>query len=85
MTGGNSMEIKDDIRSFLKKFIGEHEVNDDDNIFDKGFVNSLFAMQLVSFIESEYDIALSNEDLDITNFSSINAIEALVRLRMNGE
>lgn len=79
------MDIKDDIKFFLKKFIGEHEVKDDDNIFDKGFVNSLFAMQLVSFIESEYDIALSNEDLDITNFSSINAIETLVRLRMNGE
>ncbi|HAG98785.1 MAG TPA: acyl carrier protein, partial [Ktedonobacter sp.] len=37
-----------------------------------------FAMQLVLFVESEFALIVDNEDLDIDNFRTINAIVQLI-------
>ncbi len=71
-------EIKLKVRGFLKRYFRKHELTDEENIFDLGFVNSLFAMQLVMFIEKEFGIVIDNNDLDLNNFSSINAIGEFV-------
>ncbi len=66
------------IRAFLGQFFGHLELADDQNIFATGFVNSLFVMQLVLFVESEVAVTVEDEDLEIENFSTIGAIDALV-------
>lgn len=66
------------IRNFLAKFFQNVELKDNQDIFALGFVNSLFAMQLVLFIEKEFGIPVENEDLDIDNFRSIQAITSLI-------
>lgn len=66
------------IREFLGRHIKNHELQDDVDIFANGFVNSLFAMQLVLFVEGEFGITLGNEDLKLDNFRSINALNELV-------
>ncbi|CAH8769874.1 acyl carrier protein [Paenibacillus dendritiformis] len=66
------------IKQFLSKFFRKHELQDDDDIFSLGFVNSLFAMQLVMFLEKEFHIRVDNKDLDINNFRSINKIVELI-------
>lgn len=71
--------IKTTIRGFLKKHFRSYEIKNDENIFELGFVNSLFAMQLVMFIEKEFEITIGNEDLDLKNFSSIDLIAELVK------
>ena len=71
-------EQKQKIREFLSRHLRNHELCDDEDIFALGFVNSLFAMQLVMFVEKEFGITIDNEDLDIDNFRSINAIVNLV-------
>ena len=48
------------------------------DIFSLGFVNSLFAMQLVLFVEKEFHLDVSNEDLDIDIFRTVNAIATLI-------
>jgi len=72
------MEINEKIRGFIEEnlvvFEDEATFSDDDNIFELGFVNSLFAMRMVSFIESEFDIEVENDDLDLKNFSSVNRV-----------
>lgn len=55
------------------------EFTDDDNLFEMGFVNSLFAMKLLNFIESEYSITIKNEDIDVNNFNSVNNIIRLIK------
>jgi len=72
------METKQRIRAFLNKYLSDTSIGEDENIFEIGLVNSLFAMQLVSFLEGEFDIAISNDELDIDNFKSINVIAAFV-------
>jgi acyl carrier protein len=72
------MELKEKIRNFIESnlvvFEDEAEFTDSDNIFEMGFVNSLFAMKLVNFIEQEFKLEVDNDDLEISNFSSVDRI-----------
>ncbi len=74
----SAAEIKPKIRAFLSRYLRNHEPGDDEDIFAQGLVNSLFAMQLVGFVEKEFGIQVESDDLEIENFSTINAIVALV-------
>ena len=71
--------IQTKIRNFLAKFFQNLELEDNQDIFALGFVNSLFAMQLVLFVEKEFEMKVENEDLDIDNFRTIQAITDLVK------
>lgn len=69
---------KETVREFFGRAFENRRVEDDQDIFAHGFGNSLFALQLVEFIESAFGIEIGNEDLEIENFSSINRIAELV-------
>jgi len=71
-------ENKAKIREFLLRYIHNHDLQDDEDIFASGFVNSLFALQLVLFVESGFAIKIENEDLKIENFRTINALAYLI-------
>lgn len=66
------------IKEFLSRFFKSHDLQPDEDIFALGFVNSLLAMQLVAFVEKEFGIQVADEDLDLDNFRSINAISSLI-------
>jgi methoxymalonate biosynthesis acyl carrier protein len=72
------MTDRDRARTFLQQMIRVDRLRDDDDIFALGFVNSLFAMQLIAWIEQEFALAVGDADLDINNFKSVNAITAFV-------
>ena len=71
-------EYKQKIKTFLFQYIRNQNVEDDTDIFAGGFVSSLFAMQLITFLENEFSIKIDNEDLNLDNFRSINALAMLV-------
>lgn len=65
--------IKSTIREFLQKRIGQEiGFTDEDDIFQLGLVNSLFALELVVFLENTFQIAVENDDLKLEHFSTIN-------------
>jgi acyl carrier protein len=72
------MENKAKIREFLSRFFRDHQLADDEDIFASGYVNSMFAMQLVQFVEQEFGITVESEDLELDNFRTVDAISALV-------
>lgn len=72
------MEVKTSIREFLAKYFPNYDLQEDEDIFKLGFVNSLFAMQLVTFVEREFAITVDNDDLEISNFRTINALNHLI-------
>ncbi|RME41880.1 MAG: acyl carrier protein [Caldilineae bacterium] len=74
-------EVKSRIRTFLKQYI-QHDLSDEEDIFAAGFVNSLFAMQLVLFVEDTFGLKVESEDLNLDNFRSINALANLVVRKM---
>src|SRR6266567_9460757 len=71
-------DIRTKTKAFLAGFFQNIDLQDDQDIFALGFVNSLFAMQLVLFVENGFGIAVEDVDLDIDNFRTINAIVALI-------
>ncbi|MHC4203332.1 MAG: phosphopantetheine-binding protein [Planctomycetota bacterium] len=76
------MQPSERIREFVKKNLSVYDddvvLGDDDNIFELGFVDSPFAIQLVCFIEEEFKIRVGDDDLDIDNFTSVNRITDFV-------
>ena len=76
------MESK--ITQFIKEKIGtEYSFGPDDNIFKSGLVNSMFALQLITFLENEFEITVSNDDLNLKNFSSVNNMRNFVNQKLS--
>ena len=76
--GHDAADPREAIRSYVGGHFKRRQLRDDEDIFALGFVTSLFAMQLVMFIEQHFDIAVPPEDLEMENFRSIDALAALV-------
>lgn len=69
---------KEKIKSFLSRYVKKRNLQDNDDFFALGVINSLLAMQLVMFVEKEFKIKVEKEDLDLKNFSSIHALSNFV-------
>ena len=63
---------------FLRSHLGDVELGRDVDFFAAGLVNSLFALQLVLFVESEFGVEVGDQDLELDNFRSIAALEDFI-------
>jgi methoxymalonate biosynthesis acyl carrier protein len=72
------------VRAFLAPHLGGDEIGDDVDIFASGYVNSLFAMQLVTFVEKEFGVVVESEDLEFDNFRTVVGIVRLVDAKTGG-
>lgn len=73
------------ITRYLARHFPGHELGADEDIFSLGFVTSMFAMQLVAFLEHEYGFTIESEDLELDNFRTINALRAFVERKRSAE
>ena len=73
------------LRAFMSRSFAGRSIADEDDIFALGFANSLFAMQLVTFIQNTFDIEIDSDDLEMDNFRSIQAISRLVERKKQRE
>ncbi|RAP30495.1 hypothetical protein C2W64_01691 [Brevibacillus laterosporus] len=80
------MTVREKVRQFIESnlviFEDHVEISDDDNIFELGFVNSLFAMRMLTFLEEEFVITIDNDELDLINFSSVSNIVRLIEKKL---
>lgn len=70
--------VKEQLREFLAEASGIPDIDDSTELFSTGIVNSLFAIQLMMYIEKTFNIAIDMEDLDFSNFNSIDAINNFI-------
>ena len=68
-----------ELRSFLGSRFPQVELADEEDIFALGFVNSLFAMELVLFVERKFGLEVPNDELTLDNFRSIKSMAELVQ------
>ncbi len=66
------------ILGFLHSRFPQVEIGEDEDIFQIGFVNSLFAMELVMFVEKTFSVTVPNDELRIDNFRSVASMSELV-------
>ena len=75
------IESRTKVRNFIENnmnvFDEDIDLQDDTNIFANGFVNSTFAMRLLNFLEREFGIQVPDEEILLSNFSSVDAMWSL--------
>lgn len=76
------MESKEKIKGFLARFMRNHDLKDDEDIFALGYINSLAALQLVQFMEKEFCITVKDEELDLENFSTLNRMDEFLERKL---
>lgn len=74
----SSTEVRGQVREFISGRFPQITFDDDQDIFEMGFVNSLFAMELVMFVERAFGVRVPNTELRRENFRSVTAITAVV-------
>lgn len=67
------------IRAFIEPRFPGRSWTDDDDIFALGFVDSMFAMEVVMFVERTFAVTVPNDELHMDNFRSVRSMAALVR------
>lgn len=75
------------VKNMVFNYILEHvseEFDYNTDLFEEGLVNSLFAIQLMTFIEKSFSIKITMQDLDMENYKSINAIDSFVKRKSTG-
>ena len=72
-------EMKEKIRVFIVEnflFGKANGLGDDSSFLDEGIIDSTGILELVSFLEEQYDISVEDEDLVPENLDSINNVVA---------
>jgi len=73
--------IRESLRAFVTKnfYLADPQSFDDATSFlDRGIIDSTGVLELVTFVEGEYGIAVADEDMVPANFDSIAALAAFV-------
>ena len=70
------------IRQFvLQKFplARRRNVSDSDNLLESGIIDSLGVLELVTFMQQEFSVAIADEDLTPENFQNIESMVRFVQ------
>ncbi|QPP06030.1 acyl carrier protein [Streptomyces bathyalis] len=71
-------DITREITEFLSAAL-RSEVGPDDDYFELGLADSLFALELVTFVEGRFSLIVEVEDLDLESFRTANRITRFVQ------
>jgi acyl carrier protein len=75
---GIDLDIKSNIIGYVEKTflfgLSDKSLHDNDSFLDKGIVDSTGILEIVSYIEEEFDIEVQDEELVPDNFDSINKL-----------
>ncbi|WP_206504061.1 acyl carrier protein [Streptomyces chrestomyceticus] len=76
-----------DVQQRLVAFLGSRTGGDwdvDQDLFASGAFSSLFSLELLQYVEQEFQVTVEGDDLSLDNFRTVPAITALVQ-RLRGE
>jgi methoxymalonate biosynthesis acyl carrier protein len=71
-------DVIEQVRQFVTSHLGEQDIDDEEDLFDSGLASSLFAVQIVMWVEKTFHLAVTRDDLDIARFRTLSAIAAFV-------
>ena len=76
----NTNEIKEDIKTYILEasLSDVKDVDDADLIFENGLLDSMGLLFLIEFLDENFGVTVSDEELNPKNFESINNIVSFV-------
>ena len=82
------MSIKDKIRAYIVEnhFFGDNDesVADNESLLGSGVIDSTGVLDVVEFLESDFEIQVLDEEMVPENLDSIDAIAAFVDRKRSG-
>lgn len=76
------MNVENKIETYIRDYfeIGDDpDLTLDTHLFDEGFVDSLGAVQIVTFVEETFNIEITQKDLTLYPMNTINEIAEVVK------
>jgi acyl carrier protein len=85
MNQTDTTTVTDRIRAYVMEetFAENGKIKNDTLVFKEGFFDSMGFIRLITFLENEFKIKISDEDLVEKNFESINSMSNFVESRLN--
>ena len=84
------MSVSINYSEVVKQFIIDNflfgdgaKIANDTPLFEKGIIDSTGVLELVAFIEDNFNVTVTDEELVQENFSSLNAIEKFLQSKNN--
>lgn len=75
----NSQVSMSEIRRFVTEDLAMgKEVHENDNLVERGIIDSIRLIRLVTFLEETYGVCVPDEAMVAENFRSFDAIQSLV-------
>ena len=68
------MTVREDIEKYILQLTNERELDHSINLFESGFLTSIDVLDLICFIEETYNIDISDDDIGMENFGSIDGL-----------
>jgi methoxymalonate biosynthesis acyl carrier protein len=76
------------IENKIRDFFAEKKIADglefDTDLFSGGFINSLFAFEMVVYLEEAFGVKIPDGEITEGNFRTIDSIAAMIR-KIKGE
>lgn len=79
------MDIENKLETYIRDYfeIGDDpDLTLDTHLFDEGFVDSLGAVQIVSFVEETFGIEITQKDLTLYPMNTINEITEVIKTKI---
>jgi acyl carrier protein len=82
MPGVSESEIKSRVRAFVQEnflyAMPDFELGDDDRLLERGVIDSMGVAEMIAFVESEFGISTSDDEVSEANYGSLTAIARFV-------
>ena len=82
------MKTENSIREFIREnflYGREKPIASDESLLDAGIIDSTGAMELVTFLEEQFGIEVTDADLVPENLDTISAITAFVTRKLGSQ
>ena len=80
------MDIRGVLRDFIERNFWVREgVGDDDSLLDSGILDSTGLVEVVTFLESRFEIAIADTEIIPENFETIAQMSAFIARRTGAD
>ena len=83
------MDIEKDLRDFIEKNFSsrQDEINlsKDYPLLDSGLIDSAGIFELVGFMEKQYNIKISDDEISPNNFETINKLTVFINIKLKNK
>ena len=81
----NKIAISEKVKSYVLQhsYAGEAEISSETLIFKDGYFDSMGFVMLITFLDEDFNIKVTDEELIEENFESINAITEFIDRKLN--